>query len=44
VIWYLREPFSDLRGDSIRLVEAHPQLWSGLPDELKEQIDKPEKG
>jgi hypothetical protein len=29
-------------GDIIRLVEAHPQLWSDLPDELKEQIDKPE--
>ena len=30
-------------GDIIRLVEAHPQLWGGLPVELKEQIEKPEK-
>lgn len=31
-------------GDIIRLIEAHPHLWSGLPVELKEQIDKPERG
>lgn len=28
-------------GDVARLVEAHPELWSALPDELKQQIDKP---
>lgn len=31
-------------GDIIRLVESHPQLWCNLPDELKQQVDKPEKG
>lgn len=29
-------------GDIIRLIEAHPRLWSDLPDELREQVDKPE--
>ena len=28
-------------GDIARLVEAHPQLWSSLPDTLREQIDRP---
>ena len=28
-------------GDIVRLVEAHPQLWQTLPDELREQIEKP---
>ena len=28
-------------GDMARLVEAHPELWAKLTDELKEQIDKP---
>jgi hypothetical protein len=31
-------------GDIIRLIEAHPKLWSDLPEELKQEIDKPEKG
>ncbi len=30
-------------GDIIRLVEAHPHLWAGLPVELKEQVDQPGK-
>ncbi len=29
-------------GDIIRLVEAHPHLFSGIPDELKAQIEKPD--
>jgi hypothetical protein len=29
-------------GDIILLIEAHPRLWNDLPDELKEQVDKPE--
>lgn len=28
-------------GDIIRLTEAHPHLWSALPVDLKEQIEKP---
>lgn len=28
-------------GDIARLVEAHPELWANLTDELKAQIDKP---
>jgi hypothetical protein len=28
-------------GDIARLVEAHPELWSSLTDELKGQIEKP---
>ena len=28
-------------GDIARLVEAHPEMWSKLTDELKEQIEKP---
>lgn len=27
--------------DIARLVESHPGLWEGLPDELKEQIERP---
>ena len=27
--------------DIIRLVEAHPELWERLPDELKQQINRP---
>lgn len=30
--------------DVARLVESHPELWSGLPDELKQQIAAPEGG
>lgn len=30
-------------GDIIRLIEAHPRLWSVLPAELKGQIEKPEE-
>jgi hypothetical protein len=29
--------------DIARLVEAHPQLWDLLSDELKQQIRHPEK-
>lgn len=29
--------------DIVRLVEAHPQLWEMLSDNLKEQVDQPEK-
>jgi len=28
-------------GDVARLVESHPQLWPLLPDELRQQIDRP---
>jgi hypothetical protein len=28
-------------GDIARLVEAHPDLWNSLTDELKQQIDRP---
>lgn len=28
--------------DIVRLVEAHPKLWEGLLEELKQIIDKPE--
>ena len=28
-------------GDIARLVEAHPEVWSKLPNELQQQIDKP---
>jgi len=27
--------------DIARLVEAHPQLWDALPDDLKEQVERP---
>jgi len=27
--------------DIARLVETHPELWSDLPDELKDQVQKP---
>ena len=27
--------------DIVRLVEAHPHLWEQLPDELKQQVDRP---
>jgi hypothetical protein len=30
-------------GDIVRLIEAHPHLWSGLPEDLKEQIENPEQ-
>jgi hypothetical protein len=30
--------------DIARLVEAHPGLWSELPDELKAQVEKPARG
>jgi hypothetical protein len=30
-------------GDIARLVEAHPQLWILLPDDLKGQIEPPDK-
>jgi hypothetical protein len=29
--------------DIARLVEAHPRLWDSLPDNLKRQIQRPEK-
>ena len=28
-------------GDIARLVEAHPHLWERLPEQLRQQIDKP---
>jgi len=28
-------------GDIARLVEAHPELWDSLTDDLKGQIEKP---
>jgi hypothetical protein len=28
-------------GDIARLVETHPHLWGSLPDDLKEQIERP---
>lgn len=28
-------------GDIARLVEAHPKLWAGLPDDLKAEVEKP---
>ena len=28
-------------GDIVRLVEAHPELWSQLPGELRQQVDQP---
>jgi len=28
--------------DIARLVESHPKLWAGLPEELKAQIERPE--
>ncbi len=30
-------------GDIARLVEAHPHLWDTLPDELKQQLKRPER-
>jgi len=29
-------------GDIARLTEAHPHLWDTLPDELKQQLQRPE--
>ena len=29
--------------DIVRLVEAHPKLWKSLPDDLEEQVDRPEQ-
>jgi hypothetical protein len=29
--------------DIARLVEAHPQLWASLTDDLKQQVQRPEK-
>lgn len=29
--------------DIARLVEAHPELWQGLPDELKAEVQKPKR-
>ncbi len=31
-------------GDIARLVEAHPELWESLPEELKAQVEQPRKG
>ncbi len=31
-------------GDIARLVEAHPELWESLPEELQRQIDRPGEG
>lgn len=28
-------------GDIVRLVEAHPKLWNELPEDLREQIERP---
>jgi len=28
-------------GDIARLIETHPHLWNCLPDELKQQIERP---
>jgi hypothetical protein len=28
-------------GDIARLIEAHPQLWDSLPDDLKRQVERP---
>ena len=28
-------------GDIVRLVEAHPQIWDQLPEELKAQVERP---
>jgi len=28
-------------GDIARLIERHPQLWELLPDDLKQQIERP---
>lgn len=30
-------------GDIARLVEAHPHLWDALTDELKQQLQRPER-
>ncbi len=30
-------------GDIARLIEAHPHLWDTLPDELKQQLQPPER-
>jgi hypothetical protein len=30
-------------GDIARLTEAHPHLWDTLPDELKQQLKRPER-
>lgn len=29
--------------DIVRLVEAHPHLWDALPEDLKRQVQRPEK-
>lgn len=29
-------------GDIARLVEAHPQLWDGLPDDLRRKLEAPD--
>jgi hypothetical protein len=29
-------------GDIARLIEAHPHLWDALPDELQQQLQRPE--
>ena len=31
-------------GDIARLAESHPDLWQPLPEELKDQIDRPQSG
>ncbi len=31
-------------GDIARLIEAHPQLWDALPDDLKQQLQPPGEG
>ncbi|CAN5533742.1 hypothetical protein BH20VER3_BH20VER3_05880 [soil metagenome] len=31
-------------GDIARLIEAHPDLWGSLPEELKRQIERPGEG
>ena len=28
-------------GDIARLIEANPQLWESLPEDLKQQIERP---
>ena len=28
--------------DIVRLVEAHPRLWSVLPEELRQQVERPQ--
>ena len=31
-------------GDIARMVETHPHLWERLPDDLKQQIERPREG